>query len=549
MSKTTIVKDKVKNFNLKHFAKSVEVGENVSVKKGDIIYNDLVFNDGKNKIAFLFLTIGNLKKGDIWYDFFKKNDNKVSIYSHIKNPSLVNQGFLLNSDIKVKSDTRWGDVSLIVATNNLLTEALKDPNNEYFILLSESTIPLYDLNEVYHRITSLNTSAISYSLPKTPENLRRKNSVTDLKFSKFYKQSQWMVLKRDHVKFILENDYVKYFKNAIVPDENYYINVFKKFYKNFDSENTNIVTTHVDWSINGLHPKTFDEVDINDFTHINNGPLFLRKVGEKTLIKPKVNYENIVKDIKSNLIRTPLINEKPIMVFYHIFCSNHWKIIIKDQMGLIKSSGLFKVCSKIFLIINGDDESYKYIVDNYGDDKIEFLKADDKYEYPTLELIRNISIKNDFRGLYLHTKSASKEFIDGSYYWGKVMNFYNINLWEQNYTKLNNYDIIGCNFKKGNISTKKYWDGYSNNLSFLDAYYHTDHFSGNFWWFNSDYSKNLRKLSFAEKNNRFNAEWYIFMNNPKYFNWPSPPTISYDMTENQYNKFNELVIKKIENDI
>ena len=69
------------------------------------------------------------------------------------------------------------------------------------------------------------------------------------------------------------------------------------------------------------------------------------------------------------------------------------------------------------------------------------------------------------------------------------MNFYNINLWEYNQTKLNDYDVVGCNFRKGNMSIEEYWGIYSNNIYFLDATYHTDHFSGNFWWFNSDYIK------------------------------------------------------------
>lgn len=257
-----------------------------------------------------------------------------------------------------------------------------------------------------------------------------------------------------------------------------------------------------------------------------------------------VNYDDIVKNIKFYLNKTPLIYEKPIIIFYHIFCANHWKLIVEDQMTLIKSSGLFKVASKIILMIIGSDESYDYIINKYKDNKIEFLRSKNKYEYPTLELIKNFSSENNFKGLYLHTKGASKEFIGGSYYWGKVMNFYNINLWEYNQTKLNDYDVVGCNFRKGNMNIEEYWGIYSNNIYFLDSTYHTDHFSGNFWWFNSDYIKELRYLSLTEKKNRFNAEWYIFMKNPKYFSWATMPQI-HNLNKNEYNKFNDLVIKKI----
>jgi hypothetical protein len=287
MVKTGVVKKDPKVLSLKNFAKEITIDDKPksTQKVSDIIYDDLVFNGGKNKIAFLFLTIDNLKKGEIWYNFFKKNKSKATIYSHIKKPKLVNQGFLIKSDISEKVDTEWGDISLVIATNNLLREAYKDPDNEYFILLSDSTIPLYSLDEIYSKIINMGTSAINYFLPKTPENKRRKDSVVGLKFVRFYRQPQWMILKREHVKFILDNDYTENFVNGRVPDENYYINIFKKFYKNFDDENTNLITTHVDWSIIGLHPKIFDTVNVKDFTDDQeNSFLFLRKVNEKTIV-------------------------------------------------------------------------------------------------------------------------------------------------------------------------------------------------------------------------------------------------------------------------
>ena len=41
------------------------------------------------KIAFLFLTIDNVKFPKIWDYYFKNNLNKINIYCHPKNPENV----------------------------------------------------------------------------------------------------------------------------------------------------------------------------------------------------------------------------------------------------------------------------------------------------------------------------------------------------------------------------------------------------------------------------------------------------------------------------
>ena len=83
--------------------------------------------------------------------------------------------------------------------------------------------------DIYNNIKNLdNNLIISCNLHR-----KRYNSLADKTFfneNTFIKQSQWMILKRDTVKFFIENDYTHIFgDNSEVPDEHYFINIINKF--------------------------------------------------------------------------------------------------------------------------------------------------------------------------------------------------------------------------------------------------------------------------------------------------------------------------------
>jgi hypothetical protein len=283
-----------------------------------------------------------------------------------------------------------------------------------------------------------------------------------------------------------------------------------------------------------------------------------------SVVKPKVKTINTLNVFKSNELVPESANEvlfrnissqlskhenfvlkKPIYVFYHIYCANGWVEILEDQVNLIKESGLYDTAKKLFFVVNGDKESYDFIVNKYNDSKIKFSKVKNKYEYPTIELIRKLSKKENFKGVYIHTKGSSKKVGTHSNYWRKVMDFYNISLWKYNYEILDSYDIAGCNFSRGGTPVDKYWANYSTVLINGWFKYHTDHFAGNFWWFNPDYVNKLRDLTPEEKNNRWNAEWYIFMGRPKYFTWATPRNVNYFLKDVEYESFINLIANRI----
>lgn len=100
----------------------------------------------------------------------------------------------------------------------------------------------------------------------------------------FYGQHQWIILKRDTVKFFIENDYTHLFGDGCnVPDETYFINIMNKF----NIRSIQKVVTHVNWNEDSDHlkkykklPKTYSKLSNENIENIlKSDALFMRKVG------------------------------------------------------------------------------------------------------------------------------------------------------------------------------------------------------------------------------------------------------------------------------
>ena len=259
-------------------------------------------NQFKNykKIAFLFLTVGGLKMHEEWSKFFERGGDKYNLYFHSKNIS--GQCLVDENQIDDKIDTKWGDISLVKATNNLLKASFLDESNEYFILLSESCLPVYSFDYTYYKITKEDKSWIFYYRWNHKHNIDRFKKIikNEISIENFYKQSQFFLLKREHVEFVLKNDALENYSKINVPDEHYYINILKNKIENFDTDNICYPITNV-YRLNGkngLSTNPIKELDIfnlddcrYDFEDIefvkdeSENSLFFRKVDEKTNIK------------------------------------------------------------------------------------------------------------------------------------------------------------------------------------------------------------------------------------------------------------------------
>src|SRR5215469_6735845 len=106
------------------------------------------------KLAFCFLTRGDLLQEKTWQAFFARAScQNYNLYCHPKEPALVTGPVLRNRIIKNLVPTQYLHVSIVKAILNLFIEAYRDDlKNEYFLLISESTIPIVPFSHLYDHL-------------------------------------------------------------------------------------------------------------------------------------------------------------------------------------------------------------------------------------------------------------------------------------------------------------------------------------------------------------------------------------------------------------
>jgi hypothetical protein len=268
---------------------SVEGFENINNNNDN--YNNQKVNtqNNNNKIAFCFLTMGDINQLNIWKDFLKGHENKYNIYIHPKDSTKVSNSYK-KYIIKKNILTKWGDISLVNATLELFREAYKDPKNKFFVLVSDSCIPLYNFDYIYNYLISTNNNICPINYFEPPKLKYRYTALKDISFipyKNFKKTSQWCVIKRDSIEFLIDqdNNYTDLYTNMFAPDEHYFINMFDKFHIKY----INNKVTFDNWedeSESSKHrplPKTYLTVSKKDINKgRKEGCLFFRKVCPET---------------------------------------------------------------------------------------------------------------------------------------------------------------------------------------------------------------------------------------------------------------------------
>jgi hypothetical protein len=108
---------------------------------------DIGLIDGNRKIAFLFFVRGHMPLEDVWREFFgfQANSSHYSIYVHPhKGFKYHKSSFFYGREIShIENNIKWGGIGQIRGPKNLIREAMLDPLNDWFCLMSESCIPLH----------------------------------------------------------------------------------------------------------------------------------------------------------------------------------------------------------------------------------------------------------------------------------------------------------------------------------------------------------------------------------------------------------------------
>ena len=313
----------------------------------------------------------------------------------------------------------------------------------------------------------------------------------------------------DEVKNRFENTNVKIIKS----DFRDYIEDNDDMY---DLIHVDIVHTYEDtyeaaeWAIK--HSKVVILHDTISFSDINRVCVDLSN-------KHILEYYNITKYNGLGILYNPNLEKpfkpqlKKINIFYHCHAINHWKELFEKTYDLIENTKLIDVVDNIFVNFDGYDYDYFKRFN-----KINLIKNKNKFksEATTLWLMQNYAKNNEGYSLYLHGKGVvySKNirldwnsWVDDLVYedcylyenvgsWFDYMLHYNVEMWEECVKKLDEgYDTTGVQL-------------YENP---------SKHYSGNIWWANNNYIKNLAKV--GEENRCDSEAWIGSGGNPIMYNF------------------------------
>lgn len=247
-----------------------EIASQVVIR--DILSTSSVITEN-SKVAFMFLTPGALPFESLWDKFFHGHEGRFSIYVHASKDKPVHfSRYFINREIH--SDTvDWGKISMVDAEKRLLGNALKDPENQNFVLLSDSCIPVRDFDFVYNYLMYTNVSFIDCFEDPGPHGSGRysEHMLPEVDIKDFRKGAQWFTMKRQHALIVMADSlYYSKFRDHCRPgmdgwrncySDEHYLPTF--FYMVDPGGISNWSVTHVDWSERKWHPKSYGAQDVS----------------------------------------------------------------------------------------------------------------------------------------------------------------------------------------------------------------------------------------------------------------------------------------------
>ncbi|XP_054788487.1 glycosyltransferase BC10-like isoform X1 [Prosopis cineraria] len=269
------------------------------------------------KVAFLFMTPGPLPFEKLWHTFFEGHEGKFSVYVHTSKEKPIHKSrYFVGREIHSKP-VGWGTISTVEAERRLLANALSDPDNQHFVLLSDSCIPVRSFDFVYNYFLLANVSFIECFVDPGPHGNGRyiEHMLPEVEMKNFRKGSQWFSMKRQHAIMILaDNLYLTKFKFHCRPKMNgrncyaseHYL---PTFFNMFDPSGiANWSVTYVDWSEGKWHPRLFKVQDVTS-----------KLLNAISSMDESVHYTS---DSKRSVMITPCVwngSKRPCYLFARIF--------------------------------------------------------------------------------------------------------------------------------------------------------------------------------------------------------------------------------------
>jgi hypothetical protein len=226
-----------------------------------------------------------------------------------------------------------------------------------------------------------------------------------------------------------------------------------------------------------------------------------RYLGKMVYDAGKVIYEKPESRYSNNYITLianhSLEKKKKIFLFFHICCMNNYAQVTQEILNSIVDSGLYDDCDRIYYSLLGEPtDSFLRTLQTYSKLECVYTSYDiTEFEYPLLTYLQDFAQHNDAYLFYFHTKGVSQPYDLLKSKWRERLIDKNINEYKKCISFLNKgCNVSGCG-----------WKEHPSDTSIQTPYYiftHS-HFSGNFFWANSNYIKKLPLLWEIEKNLRF----------------------------------------------
>ena len=194
------------------------------------------------QIAFLFLTIDNPHFPKLWNSYFRGHKNKYSIYIHPKYMDKVT--WKSKNIIKNLQETEWGYI--VHAYIELFRCAYENPNNQKFVTISESDVPIQSFEQFYEDCINDPRSWIKFKkIKKYNWDERIGKQPLKNRPTHFIKHLARFCLNREHVGQLLQKNkeqQLEFFYNMHVGDE-FFLSVLYplKNVRNFE-------VTYDDWN-------------------------------------------------------------------------------------------------------------------------------------------------------------------------------------------------------------------------------------------------------------------------------------------------------------
>jgi hypothetical protein len=249
-------------------------------------------------IAFCFLVYNHITRYDIWNNFFKNiNYDKYIVFIHPKNnfsKITANSNSNINDNVytfnykivnNIINTISKDHISIVKATIQLFKETyMYNDKITHYIFLSQSCIPIYNFDIIYKIIIEFNNSVISSINNNKKERYYQLDRYISkcIKYIDFIKQQPNMILIKNDIIDLLNNNFILNFSNMQCPDEHYFINVLTNILKK------KIIKHQINfcnYDLNKTQAIEFNMVNISLIDKIRkHGFLFMRKVNKKSII-------------------------------------------------------------------------------------------------------------------------------------------------------------------------------------------------------------------------------------------------------------------------